>query len=59
MACFAFPTASRCSRRCIATYRPLRRDVAGAASPRSFGGIGRTVTSSMWVSWLIGGKAKM
>ena len=37
----------------------LRPDAVGAASPRSFGGIGRTVTSSMWVSWLIGGKAKM
>ena len=59
MACFAFLTASRCSRRCVATYRPLRRDVDGAASPCSFRGIGRTVTSSMGVSWLIGGKAKM
>ena len=45
MACFAFPTASRCSRRCIPTYRLLRRDVAGGASGRSFRGIGRTVTS--------------
>lgn len=44
MACFAFLTASRCSRRYVPTYRPLRRDVAGGASPRSFVGIGRTVT---------------
>ena len=59
MACFAFPTASRCSLRYVPTYRHLRRDADGGASPRSFGGIGRTVTSSMGVSWLIGGKAKM
>ena len=44
MACFAFPTASRCSRRYVPTYRHLRRDVAGGASPRSFRRIGRTVT---------------
>ena len=30
---------------CVATYRLLRRHVSPAASPRSFGGIGRTVTS--------------
>ena len=51
MACFAFPTASRCSRRCIPTYRLLRRHVSPAASPRSFGDIGRTVTS--YVGWLV------
>lgn len=45
MACFAFPTASRCTASCVATYCPLRRDVEGGASPRSLGGIGRTVTS--------------
>ena len=44
MACFAFLTASRCSRRYVPTYRHLRRDVAGGASGRSFGGIGRIVT---------------
>ena len=51
MACFAFPTASRCSRRYVPTYRPLHRDVASAASPRSFRGIGRTVTC--YVGWLV------
>ena len=51
MACFAFPTASRCSRRYVATYRPLHRDVTSAASGRSFGGIGRTVTC--YVGWLV------
>ena len=45
MVCFAFPTASRRIANYVATYRPLRRDVAGGASGRSFGGIGRTVTS--------------
>ena len=45
MACFAFPTASRCSRRYVPTYRPLRRDAEGGASGRSLGDIGRTVTS--------------
>ena len=44
MACFAFPTASRCTASCIATYCPLRRDVEGGASPRSLGGIGCPVT---------------
>ena len=38
------PTASRCTARCVATYRHLRRDADGGASGRSFGGIGRTVT---------------
>ena len=51
MACFAFPTASRCSRRYVPTYRHLRRDVAGGASPRSFGSIGRTVTC--YVGYLV------
>ena len=45
MACFAIPTASRCTASCVATYCPLRRDVEGGASPRSFGGIGCPVTS--------------
>lgn len=45
MACFAFPTASRCSRRYVPTYRLLRRHVSPAASPRSSGGIGCPVTS--------------
>ncbi len=39
------PSLWRCTANCIPTYRLLRRDVAGAASPRSFGGIVRTVTS--------------
>ena len=39
------PSSWRCTANCIPTYRLLRRDVAGGASPRSFGGIGRTVTS--------------
>ena len=51
MACFAFPTASRCSRRYVPTYRHLRRDVAGGASGRSFGSIGRTVTC--YVGYLV------
>ena len=38
------PSSWRCIANCIPTYRPLRRDVAGGASGRSFGGIGRTVT---------------
>ena len=45
MACFAFPIASRRISHCVPTYRQLRPDVPPAASPRSFGGIGRTVTS--------------
>ena len=44
MACFAYPTASRCSRRYVPTYRHLRLDADGGASPRSFRRIGRTVT---------------
>ena len=51
MACFAFPTAPRCSRRYVPTYRHLRRDAVGGASPRSFGGIGRTVTC--YVGYLV------
>ena len=38
------PSSWRRAANCIPTYRQLRRDVAGAASPRSFGDIGRTVT---------------
>ena len=34
------PTASRCTARCVPTYRQLRPDVLPAASPRSSGGIG-------------------
>ena len=45
MACIAFLTASRRIANCVPTYCPLRRDVLPAASPRSSGGIGRTVTS--------------
>lgn len=30
--------------RYVPTYRHLRRDAVGGASPRSFGGIGRRVT---------------
>ena len=51
MACFVFLTASRCSRRYVPTYRPLRRNAVGGASPRSFGGIGRTVTC--YVGYLV------
>ena len=51
MACFAFPTAPRCSRRYVPTYRHLRRDADGGASPRCFGGIGRTVTC--YVGYLV------
>ena len=39
------PIASRRAANCIPTYRLLRRHVSPAASPRSFRGIGRTVTS--------------
>ena len=51
MACFAFPTASRCSRRYVPTYRHLRRDVVLGASGAQL--------LAMWVSWWIEGKAKM
>ena len=51
MACFAFPTAPRCRRRYVPTYRHLRRDADGGASPRSFGSIGRTVTC--YVGYLV------
>lgn len=47
MACFAYPTASRCSRRYVPTYRHA---VLGASGAQLL---------AMWVSWLIGGKAKM
>ena len=40
-----------CLSNCVATYRHLRRDAVGGASPRSFGGIGRTVTC--YVSYLV------
>ena len=39
------PTASRRIANCVPTYRHLRRDVEGGASPRSLGDIGRPVTS--------------
>ena len=39
------PSSWRRAANCIPTYRLLRRHVSPAASPRSFGGIGRTVTS--------------
>ena len=52
------PTASRCTANCVPMYRHLRRDVAGGASPRSFGASGAQLLA-MWVSWWIGGKAKM
>ena len=35
----------------VPTYRHLRRDAVGGASPRSFGGIGRTVTC--YVGYLV------
>ena len=38
------PSSWRRAANCIPTYRLLRRHVSPAASPRSFGGIGRTVT---------------
>ena len=41
----------RCTANCIPTYRLLRRHVSPAASPRSFRGIGRTVTC--YVGWLV------
>ena len=51
MACFAFPTAPRCSRRYVPTYRHLRRHaVLGASGAQLL---------AMWVSWWIEGKAKM
>ena len=37
----------RCTANCIPTCRQLRPDVSPAASPRSFRGIGRTVTCSV------------
>ncbi len=58
MACFAFPTASRCtaatSRRiaiCVGTWLAARRHaVLGASGAQLL---------AMWVSWWIEGKAKM
>lgn len=51
MACFAFPTASRCSRRYVPTYRHLRRHVSPATSGRS----GWCVPTQFWGGWLIRG----
>ena len=73
MACFAFPTAPRCSRRYVPTYRHLRRDAVGGASGRSWWcvatqlvvrrhavlGASGAQLLAMWVSWRIEGKAKM
>ena len=51
MACFAFPTASRRIAICVGTWLAARRDaVLGASGAQLL---------AMWVSWWIGGKAKM
>lgn len=51
MACFAFPTASRRIARCVGTWLAVRRHaVLGASGAQLL---------AMWVSWWIGGKAKM
>lgn len=58
MVCFAFPTASRCTARCVATYRHLRRAQLAARRHAVLGASGAQLLA-MWVSWWIEGKAKM
>ena len=51
MACFAFPTTSRRIVICVGTQLVVRRHaVLGASGAQLL---------AMWVSWWIGGKAKM
>ena len=45
------PTASRCIAICVGTWLAARRDVVLGASGAQL--------LAMWVSWWIGGKAKM